>query len=173
VKGKPHVKRGYPAGWYLYAGLITVSSLLVATGHHRAVYSLLRASGIPSMGISILAGLLNLSWYEIAYAVGGGLKMVGVYNALPILGCATGLLSGGLILTGLRLRRPVLLVHLSVSLVLSSLALVVLVWRLVRGMGDPWRITTTLVFLAATCAWAFYFRRTRGTFRVSSRGGGD
>jgi len=167
------VKRGYPAGWYLYAGLIVASSFLVAAGLHRALYDLFRASGIPSIGISILSGLLNLSWYEIAYAVGGGLKMVGVYNALPVLGCATGVLSGGLILTGLRFRRPVLFVHLFVSLALSSLALTVLLWRLVRGMGDPWRITSTLAFLGAYCAWTAYFRRTRGSFRPPSREGGD
>jgi len=159
------VKRRYPAGWHLYAGLVIASSFLLATGLHRPVYSLLRSMGIPPGGISALAGFSNLSWYEIAYAVGGGLKMVRVYDALPLLGCATGLLSGVLLLTGLRLKRHMLVVHLIFSLSLSVLALFVLLWRLLRGMPDTWRITTTLAFLAAYCAWTMYFRRTREHFR--------
>lgn len=164
-QGGFQVKRRYPAGWYLYAGLIVVSSFLVATGLHRPVYSFLRSLGVPSPGISILAGLSNLSWYEIAYTVGGGLKMVRIYDAIPLLGCATGILSGVLILTELRLRRHVLFVHLTVSVTLSVLGLMVLLWRSFRGMPDFWRIVTMLAFLGAYCAWIFYFRRTREYFR--------
>jgi hypothetical protein len=159
------VNSKYPSGWYLYAGLAVLSSILVATGLHREVYALLRTSGIPSPGISVIAGLAGLSWYEIAYTVGGGLKMVRVYDALPFLGCLTGILSGVLLLTDIRLRREALLVHLGISTALSLLALGVLLWRLVRGIPDTWRILTVLAFLVASTGWIFYFRRTREHFR--------
>jgi len=165
VKGEPGVKRRIPPGWTLYAILVPLSSLLVAAALHRSVYALLHSLGVPSIGISLLAGLFNLSWYEIAYTVGGGLKMVRVYDAIPILGCATGMLSGLLLLTRLMVRRHMIAVHLAVSILLSLLALMVLLWRLYRGIADPWRIVTVLAFLAAYCAWAVYFQRTRHHFR--------
>ena len=160
----------YPAGWYLYAGVAVLSSILVASELHRAVYAFLRSSGVPSQGISIIAGLAGLSWYEIAYTVGGGLKMVRVYDAIPFLGCLTGILSGVLLLTDVRLRREALYVHLGISASLSLLALGVLLWRLVRGIPDVWRILTVLAFLAASTGWIVYFRRTREHFRRSHGG---
>jgi hypothetical protein len=107
-------------------------------------------------------GVFDLSWYEMAYAVGGGLKVVHVYDALPLFGCATGLLSGALLLTKLRDRRHVLFAHQTLPLAVSLLGLLVLLWRFFRGMPDPWRIATTLAFI---CAWILYFRRTGKRFR--------
>jgi hypothetical protein len=166
VKGKTGVKRRIPGGWTLYAIVVPLSSLMVATGLHRYVYTLLDSLGVPQTGISLLAGLLNLSWYEIAYIVGGGMKMVRVYDAIPFLGCATGTLSGVLLPTNLGVRRHMIGVHMAVSIVLSLLALMVLLWRLYRGIYDPWRILTVLAFLAAYCAWTVYFQRTRQYFRA-------
>jgi len=169
-QGEKRVNRRYPAGWYLYAVLAITSSVLVAAELHRAVYSLLRSSGIPSAGISVIAGIAGLSWYEIAYTVGGGLKMVRVYDILPFLGCLTGAVSGALLLTDIRIRRQALFVHLGVSMVFSLLALGVLLWRLVRGIPDMWRLFTVLAFLAASAGWVWYFRRTGEYFR-SPHGG--
>ena len=159
------MKRRYPAGWYVFALLTTTSSLLLATGSHRAVYGLLHSLGVPPAGIAIVTGLMNLSWYEIAYAVGSGLKMVQIYDAIPVAACVTGTLSGVLILTRLRIRRQILAVHLLVSAALSSLALSVLLWRLIRGMPDTWRIAAAFALLAANCGWMVYFRKTREHFR--------
>lgn len=159
------MNRRYPAGWYVFAFLATASSLLVVTGSHRAFYELMRSLSIPPVGIAVLTGLMNLSWYEIAYAVGGGLKMVRIYDAIPVAACVTGMLSGGLLLTRLRIRRQVLTVHLILSAALSALALSVLLWRLFRGMPDTWRILSVIALLAAACGWMMYFRRTREYFR--------
>ncbi len=154
------MKSRIPAGRYLYSGIAVVSSVLAAAGLHRAVYAALRSIGVPSLGISAFAGLTGLSWYELAYAVGGGLKMVRVYDVLPFLGCTTGVLSGILLLTRFRFRRYALYAHLGLSLLLSVLGLSVLLWRLSRGIADLWRIVAVFAFLAATAAWVAYFRRS-------------
>ena len=143
--------------------VLIVSSVLVAAGMHRLLYDAGRKLALPSLGVSVLAGALNLSWYEIAYAVGGGLKTLAVYTTIPSLGAATGLLSGVLLLLGVRFARYVLLAHIALAITLGFLSLCVLLWRLYRGMSDPWRILTTLTFIAAYAALLAYFRRAERT----------
>jgi hypothetical protein len=41
----------------------------------------------------------------------------------------------------------------------GGLALGVLGWRTVRGFDDPWRLVTTVAFLAAHAAWLTRFWR--------------
>jgi hypothetical protein len=161
---RPQVNRRYPAGWYVFAFLSTASSLLLATGSHRAVYAVLHSVSTPSAGIAVLTGLMNLSWYEIAYAVGGGLKSVRIYGAIPVAACLTGALSGVLLLSRFRIRRQILTFHLVMSAALSALALSVLLWRLFRGMPDTWRIAAAFALFVAACGWILYFRRTREYF---------
>ncbi|HTO93339.1 MAG TPA: hypothetical protein VMM80_03170 [Bacteroidota bacterium] len=150
-------------GMIACAVLLIVSSVLVATGMHRLLYDAGRWLALPPLGVSFLAGALNLSWYEIAYAVGGGLKMVRLFLAIPPVGAATGMLSGVLLLLGVRFARHVLLAHIALSITLGFLSLCVLLWRLYRGMSDPWRILTTLTFIAAYAALLAYFRRAERT----------
>jgi len=152
--------RGRSPGMYACAVFLIVSSAMVATGLHRVLYEAGHRAALPPLGVSVAAGALNLSWYEIAYAVGGGLKMVNVYLAIPPLGAATGIVSGLLLLLGVRFARHALLAHVALSLTLGFLSLCVLLWRLYRGMNDPWRIVTTLAFMAGYTALLAYFRRT-------------
>jgi len=146
-------------GMYACGILLVVSSAMVATGLHRALYAAGDRLALPPLGVSAAAGALNLSWYEVAYAVGGGLKMINVYVAIPPVGAATGMLSGLVLLLGVRFARPALLAHIALSLTLGFLSLCVLLWRLARGMNDPWRIVTTLAFMAAYGALLAYVRR--------------
>ena len=156
---RPTHTPGRRPGSFICAALLIVSSALTASGMHRVLYDAGHRLALPAMIVSVLAGLLNLSWYEVAYAVGGGLKMVSLYLAIPLIGAATGMAGGLLLLLGVRFARYVTLGHIALALTLGILALGVLLWRLYRGMQDPWRIVTVLAFMAAYAAWLVYFLR--------------
>jgi len=152
------LKSNFPIGWYLYSFLTAVSSLLIPLGLHRTFYFLLNELSIPGLVIAALTGIFNLSWYELAYIVGGGLKSVLVFTLLPFVGSATGLLSVLLLYTGVRWRRQVLFAHLAFGLMVSTVSLAGLLWR---GVEDNWRLVTVIAFLLTYAAWVFYFLRTR------------
>jgi Ca2+/Na+ antiporter len=161
------VKLNYPRGWYLYGVLTATSSLLILFGMHREFYSLLHDLSLPSLAISGLAGLANLSWYELGYIVGSGVKNVRAFVIIPIVGGLTGFLSALILLTRFRWRRHVLLAHLFISIVIALLGVGVLSWRFVRGFEDPWRLVTAIAFLLMCFAWLLYFHRTRRFFSAS------
>jgi hypothetical protein len=156
----------YPVGWYLYSGIVTVSSAMIFLGLHREFYAFLRNLSTPELMISCLTGLTNLGWYEIAYLVGGGLKTVVLFTIIPFAGCVTGLMSGSLLLTSARIRQYSLWVHVLLSLILGLLGLLVLLWRMVRNMEDPWRLVATISFILFYLNWLVYFQRTRHFFTV-------
>lgn len=153
-----------PVGWYLYAATIGGTSLMIALGLQHSFFSLLRQLSVPQTTSSVLTGLLNLSWFELSYVVGGGLKSVSVFLILPYVGCASGLLSALLLLTNWRFRRHVLSFHLALSVLVGILSLGVLSWRLARGYGDLWRISTTVSFLFSYLCWIQFFRKTSNAF---------
>ena len=155
------MKSSYPPGWYLYAILIASSSLLIPFGLHRTFYALLRDLSVPALGISALTGITNLSWYELAYVIGGAFKTVILFTLLPFLGSATGLLSVGLQFTGVRWRQRILMAHLAFGLAVATLSLMILLWRLWRGFVDPWRLVTVTTFLLAYGGWIIYFVKSR------------
>jgi hypothetical protein len=154
----------YPFGWYVYSLLIAMSSSFILLGLHRNFYLLLYYFSLPEFIISGFTGIINLSWYEIGYVVGSGLKNVYVFSIIPLLGGTTGLISALLLLTHFRWRRVVLLGHLGFSIGLALIAIGVLSWRFWRGMGDSWRLVSTLGFFLMYCLWLFYFHRTRKSF---------
>lgn len=154
----------YPFGWYTYAGLVAVSSLLILSGLHREFYAFLQKLSVPDLVVSCLTGLTNLAWYEIAYLVGGGLKKVILFTLIPFAGGITGLISASLLLTSVRIRRYALLVHIVLSLFLGGLSLLVLLWRMVRDMSDPWRLVVAMAFFLFYSYWFLYFHRTRRFF---------
>ncbi len=154
----------YPFGWYLYAGVVAVSSLLILFGLHREFYALLQTLSAPDLVVSCLTGLTNLGWYEIAYLVGGGLKKVILFTLIPFAGSITGLISASLLLTSVRIRRLSLLFHIVFSLFLGGLSLLVLLWRMVRDMDDPWRFAVSMTFFLFYSYWFLYFYRTRRFF---------
>ena len=154
----------YPFGWYLYSGIVAISSVMIFVGLHREFYVFLRNLSTPELVISGLTGLTNLGWYEIAYLVGGGLKTVLLFTIIPFIGGLTGLLSAFLILTSARIRQYSLWVHVLLSLILGLLSLLVLLWRMVRNMEDPWRLVVTISFIFFYLNWLVYFQRTRHFF---------
>jgi hypothetical protein len=155
---RTYLKPNYPIGWHLYAVLTVASSLLIPLGLHRKFYVLMNDLSIPSLVAAALTGMANLSWYELAYIVGGGLKSVLVFTLLPFVGSATGLLSVLLLFTNVRWRRQLLFAHLAFGLTVSTLSLMGLLWR---GFEDYWRSVTIISFLLTYTAWIFYFLRTR------------
>lgn len=154
----------YPFGWYLYVGLVVVSSVMIVLGLHRGFYVFLRKLSTPELVISCLTGLANLGWYEIAYLIGGGLKNVDLFTLIPFIGALTGLVSAALLLAPLRIRRYSLWFHIYLSLLLGVLSLLVLLWRMVRNMEDPWRMVATISFIVFYLNWLVYFQRTRHYF---------
>ena len=155
------MRTDYPRGWYGYAILISVSSLLTLCGFHRCFYSLLAYLSLPDMVVSCLTGMMNLSWYELAFVVGGGMKNGRAFAFIPFLGAGLGLLSSALLLTRFRFRRYIVLAFLIFCITLATLSLMVLSWRLWRGFDDYWRLATTIAFLIGHLVWLLYFRRTR------------
>ncbi len=144
---------------FLYALLVGTTSLVTAFDLGHAYYSFIQRTSLPPLVVSALTGLLNLSWYELSYVVGGGLKSVSIYLALPFMGAATGLVSAVSMVIPRRLRPPILILHFAFSVSVGILSLAVLSWRYIRGYGDLWRTITTIAFLAAYYAWIQYFRR--------------
>ena len=142
----------------LHAGWCAVSAVVLLSGQHRAFYHLLDSLSVPALATSALAGLANLSWYELAYAVGSGLKSPRVFALLPWVGIAAGLAAAaGLLFSGARWQRRLALLQLACGLVVGGLALGVLIWRAVRGFDDPWRLVTAIAFLAAHASWLSRF----------------
>lgn len=158
------MKPDHPRGWYAYIILIGTSSLLTLSGLHRAFYSLLGYFSPPDILASCLTGLMNLSWFELGYVVGGGLKNVTLFEAIPMLGGGLGLLSVALLLTRFPFRRLGVLAFLAFSITLAILSLLVLSWRLWRGLDDYWRLATAIAFLITHIVWFLYFQRTRRFF---------
>ena len=142
-----------------YAAWCAVSALLLLAGQHRAVYRALDALSVPQLGTSAVTGLANLSWYELAYVVGGGAKSARLFVVLPYLGIAVGLLAAGGLLAGARWHRRAALLQLACGVGVGGLGLAVLLWRAMRGFGDPWRLVNTVAFLGATAAWILVFWR--------------
>jgi len=125
------------------------------------LYGLLRRLSTPDLFDSALTGLLNLSWYELAYVVGGGVKSALLFTLFPYIGGFSGLLSSGLLLSGHRWGNPSALGHIVFSLVVGALSLAVLLWRYWRGIDDPWRLVTTLAFLFLYGCFFVVIRRWR------------
>ena len=158
------MKYSYPSGWYVYALVVGISSLMILFGQHRGLYTLLQILSLPQLFISAMTGLTNLGWYEIAYLVGGGVKNVNVYNVIPYVGGATGLISALLLISNVRFKRLVLLLHLGFSILLGFLGLAVLGWRMARHMEDSWRLVATIAFLLFYALWVLYFQKTKRFF---------
>jgi hypothetical protein len=135
--------------------------LLLLFGLHRGFFALLRAVGVPDLGISALTGITNLSWYEIAYVLGGAFKNVFLFTLLPYLGCATGLMGVGFQFTSVRWRYAALRLYIAFALLIALACLMILLWRSWRGFGDPWRLITAGAFLLWYVAWGYAFRPRR------------
>lgn len=148
----------------MYTGLVAVSSVMIFLGLHREFYAVLRKLSTPELVISALTGITNLGWYEIAYLVGSGLKKVALFTLIPFAGSLTGLISASLLLTPMRIRRYSLWVHVALSLLLGILSLLLLLWRMVRNMEDPWRLVVTISFILFYLNWLVYFQRTHHFF---------
>ena len=151
-----------PAGSVAYAVLAGVSSILTASGYHRIFYSALHGAQIPEPGISALTGLANLSWHEVAFVVAGAAKSAFLFTLLPVVGSATGFLSGILQLSRSRWRGPVVFAHLLFATLLGIAALAVVGIRWWRGFPDSWRGVTSLAFCIGSIFWLLYFWRSRG-----------
>jgi hypothetical protein len=154
-----------------YAAFCAVTALVVLAGQHRAFYRLLDAVSTPEPVIAAVTGLAGLAWYELAYAVGGGLKNVRIFLAVPWLGAGVALLASAGAMAGGRWQRRAAALHLSVALGVGGLALAVLLWRTVRGYPDPWRVIATIAFLATHAAWALRFLAGWRTERLAARAG--
>lgn len=142
----------------LHAAWCAVSAVMLLSAQHRAFYRLLDGLSVPALAVSALTGLANLSWYELAYAVGGGLKSPRLFAVLPWVGSAAGLAAvAGLLLGGAGWHRRLALLQLGLGLVVGALALGVLAWRALRGFEDPWRLVTAISFVAAHAAWLVRF----------------
>jgi hypothetical protein len=146
-------------GWYLYALLVGISSLILPLRLHRAFFALLQALGAPTLGISALTGFANLCWYELAYVIAGAFKNSTLFTVIPFVGSATGLLSVMLLLARSRTGLAMVRAHLSFGLILGLGSLLILLSRLWRGFADPWRLVTTTAFILAYLGWTLYFRR--------------
>lgn len=149
----------YPAGVYCYGILILASAVVTLAGEHRVFFRLLQNLGFPELSIAALSGLLSLSWYELAYVVGGGLKNVSIFLAIPIAGSIGGIVSVAALFINSSFRSRLLLGYLACCLLLGILSLGVLAWRYVRGIEDLWRITSTIGFLLVYASWFVYFLR--------------
>jgi|WetSurMetagenome_2_1015567.scaffolds.fasta_scaffold126928_2 hypothetical protein len=154
----------YPRGWYVYSLLFGLSSLFVFLGLHRILFSLLHDLGIAGAVVPVVTGLTNLSWYEMAFVVGGFVKSVGIFSALPFLGAILG--CAGAILLHTRFTRKSLLIraHLFVGSGVSLTSLAIVLLRTVRGYEDQWRLFCVSATLVLYAGWAYYFYRTRGLF---------
>lgn len=145
-----------------------VPALLLLAGQHRLLYELL--GGAPVTAVATATGLLNLAWYEVGYAVGGGLKSAPVFIVLPYAGVATNLLAGvAAFAAGGRFWGRAAAVQLAAGFGAGGLALAVLAWRAARGFQDPWRLAATVAFLAAHAAFAVAIRHARGAAREAAR----
>jgi hypothetical protein len=143
----------------LYAAWCAISAVVLLSGQHRAFYRLLDALSVPALAAAALTGIANLAWYELAYAVGSGLKSPRLFAALPWVGIAAGLAAAAGLLVGGRWPRRLALLQLGCGLAVGGLALGVVAWRTVRGFDDPWRLVTTIALLAAHAAWLTRFWR--------------
>ncbi len=149
-----------PCGWVLYAVQIGSSSTLLLFGLHRGFFSLLRSLSVPDMGISLLTGLANLSWYELAFVAGGALQSPTLFTLLPFLGSATGLLSVILLFTNTRWRSWGLMLHLIFTLAVTFLCFLILLSRFWRGFPDAWRLVAVTASMGIFLWWFIYFLRT-------------
>lgn len=148
-------------GRTVYGVLVGLSSFLVLLGLHREFYHLLHRYSIPELVISGLAGWLNLSWYEIAYVVGSGLKNAFVFSLIPLVGGITGFLSALCVMINVPWKKWIIIIHIGLSILLSFLSICVLAWRFVRGMEDSWRFMTSICFFLFYLSWAIYFYKNR------------
>ncbi len=138
----------------LFACWSAIPALLLLVGQHRLIYDLL--GPLPELAVAAATGLLNLSWYEIAYVIGTAAKRPVVYVALPWVAIASALLPA-LALAKPRLFRGAAALHLAIGLLLGGLAFALVAWRTVRGFGDSWRLATSLAFCVAHGAWGLHF----------------
>jgi len=155
------VKRCHRLVNIVYICFISVSSLAVLFGMHRDFYAFLHRLSAPDWLVSSFTGLLNLAWYEVGYVVGGGLKNVHLFLAIPLIGSITGLVSAVALVPRWNRRRIVVLFHIGLSLTLAAASIAVLVWRFVRGIEDEWRLVTSFAFAFLYAVWFAYFYRTR------------
>jgi hypothetical protein len=162
------MKCRYPLGWYVYSILIAISSLCTLFGFHRTWYLFLQTLSLPDLLIGGLTGILNLSWYEIGYEVGGGLKNVHIFIAIPLLGGVTGLLSAVLLCLHISWSRRIAFLHIIFSIGLSALSLGVLGWRFMRGSEDAWRLAATFSFILMYCLWFLILRKAQRPSETSS-----
>jgi hypothetical protein len=146
---------------YAYTILIGTSSVATLLGLHREFYALLGTLSVPAVVVSCLTGLVNLSWYELAFVVGGFVKSVRLFTIIPFIGAGLGILSAVMVHVRFRFRRQILFAHLASGIVLAVFSLLILLFRLLRGYDDYWRLLTTVMFLLMYTAWLLYFRRER------------
>jgi hypothetical protein len=145
----------------LFAAWCGVAALVVLGGQHRVLYRVADALAVPELAVAVLTGATGLAWYEVAYAVGRGLKSARVFVLLPYLGVAAGLAAAAGLLAGPRWLLRGAAVHIACALVAGGLGLAVVLWRTVRGYPDPWRLAAMATFVLVQAAWALHLLRVR------------
>lgn len=113
------------------------------------------------MVVSSMSGFANLCWYELGYILGGAAKNVSLFEILPPLGSASGILSVIALFTTVRWLRPFRMAHLLFGTAVGVVSLLVLLFRLWRGYDDPWRLVATTSFVLMNALWLGYYRRSR------------
>jgi hypothetical protein len=140
---------------------MSVSSVAIPLRLHRYFFHFLASLSAPPVVEGSLTGLTNLCWYELAYVLGGAGKIVGLFEILPLLGSASGILSVIALFTTVRWLRPFRMFHLLFGTAVGVASLLVLLDRLRRGYDDPWRLVATTSFVLMNALWFAYYRRSR------------
>jgi len=154
----------YPRGWYMYSILFGCTSLCVALGLHRSLFDLLRGTVISGAAVPLVTGLTNLSWYELAFVIGGFVKSALLFTALPFVGALLGCAASVVLHTRFTYKSLLVQAHLFFGLGIALVSLAVVLLRTLRGYEDMWRLICTAATVVLYSGWAYYFYRTRGLF---------
>jgi hypothetical protein len=141
-----------PVAVYIYCGILITSGLLILSGQHRLLYEL----SLPDVAEAVVAGALNLGWNEYAYLIGKPTKRVEVFDGLPMIASASGIIVAVSALSRFSLRYRLTLLYLVFGCGIALMSLIVLIKQ---GAEDTWRLATTLSFLLSNILWFFYFRK--------------
>jgi hypothetical protein len=148
------------------------AALALASGQHRLLYRAAAAVDAPELAVAAVAGATGLAWYEVAYAVGWGLKSAAVFVLVPHVGVAAGLAAAAGLLAGPRWLVRAAAVQVACALGAGGLALALVVGRGLRGYPDPWRLAALASFVAVQGAWALHLLREERRRRASARPAG-